>query len=265
VTTPATDPYRLKSRIAAREPVYGLMAGDLAAPALIQLAAAAGLDFLVFDAEHSAFSDERLAGLLELCVLRGVAPLVRVQPDEALVQKAIHLGAAGVMLPGVRDAGTAAELIAAAYLPPAGHRGFSRHSAPSRLGGAPGQPRSHQVARQNSWVVVVLQIETAGLAGDLAAAASLPGADVLLLGATDLSVSLGLTDAPVTDPRITSALRFDGGPAKGAVINAAAPAEFWQQFGASFFLLGHDTDVFEQGLQSTLAQVPTLTAPATPV
>jgi 2-keto-3-deoxy-L-rhamnonate aldolase RhmA len=265
VTATATDPYRLKSRIAAREPVYGLMAGDLAAPALIQLAAAAGLDFLVFDAEHSAFSEERLAGLLELCVLRGIAPLVRVQPEEALVQKAIHLGAAGVMLPGVRDAETAADLIAAAYLPPTGHRGFSRHSAPARLGGTPGQSRSHQVARQNSWVVIVLQIETAELAADLAAVAALPGADVLLLGATDLSVSLGLADAPSTDPRISSALRFDGSPAKGAVITTAAPAAFWQEFDASFFLLGHDTDVFEQGLRSTLAQVSIPSASATPV
>jgi len=128
----ASRAYQLKSRIRRGETVRGIMAGDLAGAPLAHIAAMLGLDFAVFDAEHSAFSEERLAFLAELCVLRGVAPVIRIQPSEANVQKAIHLGAVGVMLPGVRDVTDAQTLVSAAYLPPLGIRGFSVHSAPTR-------------------------------------------------------------------------------------------------------------------------------------
>jgi 2-keto-3-deoxy-L-rhamnonate aldolase RhmA len=237
------------------------MAGDLAVGPLVHLAAAYGLDFLVFDAEHCAFSEERLATLAELCILHGIAPVVRIQPAEELVQKVIHLGAVGVMLPGIRDVTRARALTEAAYLPPAGSRGFSTHSAPTRLGSPrwrhSGLSRSEAVASQNSWVTVILQVETAGLMSHLAEAAAIPGVDVLLLGATDLSVSLGIPDAPATDDRFAAALCFPAGPppAKGAVASAAAPASHWRQLGATFLLLGHDTELFENGLRTALARL----------
>jgi 2-keto-3-deoxy-L-rhamnonate aldolase RhmA len=253
--------YELKARIRRGETVLGIMAGDLAGAPLAHIAAALGLDFAVFDAEHSAFSEERLAFLAELCVLRGVAPVIRIQPSEANVQKAIHLGAVGVMLPGVRDLADAQNLVSAAYLPPLGSRGFSRHSAPSRLS-APDlrqadYSRSAAVTSQNTWVTVILQVETAELLSRLAEATAIPGVDVVLLGATDLSVSLGIPDAPATDERIVTSLDFAAGPlpAKGAVASTAALARQWQERGVTFFLLGHDIEFFEQGLRGALARL----------
>jgi len=257
----ASRAYQLKSRIRRGETVRGIMAGDLAGAPLAHIAAMLGLDFAVFDAEHSAFSEERLAFLAELCVLRGVAPVIRIQPSEANVQKAIHLGAVGVMLPGVRDVTDAQTLVSAAYLPPLGIRGFSVHSAPTRLS-APdwrqaGFSRSTAVTSQNTWVTVILQVETAELLSRLSEATAIPGVDVVLLGATDLSVSLGIPDAPATDERIVTSLDFTSGPppAKGAVASTAALARHWQERGVTFFLLGHDIEFFEQGLRGTLARL----------
>ena len=140
-------------------------------------------------------------------MLRGITPIVRVPPAVSSVQKVIHLGAAGVMLPGVLEVAEARALVDAAYLPPRGVRGFSTHSMPVRLseGSRWRQAdfsRSHAVAEQNSWITVILQIETAALLASLPDAAAIPGVDVLLLGATDGSVSLGTPDTPPADPRI---------------------------------------------------------------
>lgn len=249
--------HALKGRIARGEGVHGIMAGDLAAAPLVHLAAVHGLDFIVFDAEHSAFSEERLAQLAELCVLRGITPIVRVPPAVPSVQKVIHLGAAGVMLPGVQEVAEARALVDAAYLPPQGVRGFSTHSMPVRLseGGRWRQAdfsRSRAVAEQNSWITVILQIETAALLASLPDAAAIPGVDVLLLGATDLSVSLGTPDTPPMDPRILAALAFTGGPAKGAVASASVPAAEWRRLGVTFLLLGHDTELLERGLRTAV-------------
>jgi 2-keto-3-deoxy-L-rhamnonate aldolase RhmA len=257
----ASRPHELKSRISRGEAVHGIMMGDLASAPLVHLAAAHGLDFIVLDAEHSAFSEERLAQLAELAVLRGIAPIVRVPPTVASVQKVIHLGAVGVMLPGVLDVTEARSLVDAAYLPPQGTRGYSTHSMPVRLGTPRWRPadlkRSDAVAAQNSWVTVILQIETAALLGRLAETAAIPGVDVLLLGATDLSVSLGIPDMPPTDQRIAAALAFDGGPppAKGASATAAVPAHEWRRRGATFLIVGHDTDLFEHGLRAAVDQL----------
>jgi 2-keto-3-deoxy-L-rhamnonate aldolase RhmA len=251
--------HELKERIARGEEVHGIMAGDLATAPLVHLAAVHGLDFIVFDAEHCAFSEERVAQLAELSVLRGITPVVRVPPTAASVQKAIHLGAVGIMIPGVLDVAEARTLVAAAYLPPAGVRGFSTHSMPVRLSeGArwrePGFSRSRAVAGQNSWVAVILQIETASLLAALPQAAAIPGVDVLLLGATDLSVSLDAPDLPPSHPRIAAALAFDSGPAKGAVASDSVAAADWRRLGATFLMLGHDTELLERGLRFAVSQ-----------
>ena len=261
--------YTLKGRIARGETVYGIMAGDLAVPALVHLAAAHGLDFLVFDTEHSAFSEQQLSQLAELCVLRGITPIVRVAPAAQTVQKVIHLGAAGVMLPGVLNVADAIALVDAAYLPPLGVRGFSTHSTPVRLreGSQWRQTRysrSDHVAGQNSWITVILQIETAALLARLPDAAAIPGIDVLLLGATDLSVSLGIPDAAPTHPDIAAALAFSGGPAKGAAASAAAPAAEWRRRGVTFVLLGHDTDLLARGLHAAVSQPAPISPPEPP-
>ncbi len=260
--TGASRAHGLKARIAQGETVHGIMAGDLATPALVHLAAAHGLDFIVFDAEHCAFSEEQIARLAELSTLRGITPVVRVPPAAASVQKVIHLGAIGVMIPGVLDVAQAQALAAAAYLPPAGYRGFSTHSMPVRLSeGArwrqPGFSRSRAVAKQNSWITVILQIETAALLASLPQAAAIPGVDVLLLGATDLSVSLGAPDLPPSHPRIAAALAFDSSPAKGAAASDSVPAAEWRRLGATFLLLGHDTELLERGLHFALSQTGT--------
>jgi 2-keto-3-deoxy-L-rhamnonate aldolase RhmA len=239
--------------------VHGIMAGDLAVAPLVHLAAAHDLDFIVFDAEHSAFTEERLAQLAELCVLRGIAPIVRVPAVVASVQKVIHLGAVGVMLPGVLDVDEARALIDAAYLPPRGTRGYSSHSMPVRLSTPRWQQtefsRSRAVAEQNSWVTVILQIETSTLLASLPEAAVIPGVDVLLLGATDLSVSLGIPDTPPTDPRIAGALNFGAGPARGAVASRSVPVAEWRRLGVTFLLLGHDTELLGHGLRAAVSQL----------
>ena len=71
-------PESLLERIERKGFVTGTFIQEVRSPFVIQLAAAAGLDYVLLDGEHGAFSEESLADLFKMARATGVLPLVRV-------------------------------------------------------------------------------------------------------------------------------------------------------------------------------------------
>jgi 4-hydroxy-2-oxoheptanedioate aldolase len=165
----------LRSRWAAGQVctgVWSLLPGAVAAEVL----ARTGADYVVADLQHGATTEADLPGITAAVTAAGSVPLVRTRsplfPD---VGRPLDLGAHGVVVPSVRDAAHAREVVAACRYAPAGGRSIGR------LSGGADAP------------LVIVMVETATALDDLDALLAVEGVDGVYVGPGDLSLSLGLT------------------------------------------------------------------------
>ncbi|WP_436689514.1 hypothetical protein [Geodermatophilus sp. CPCC 205506] len=79
-----------------------------------EVLARTGADFVVVDLQHGARTEAELPGVAAAVTAAGSVPLVRARsPHFADVGRPLDLGARGVIVPNVRDAGHAREVVAA--------------------------------------------------------------------------------------------------------------------------------------------------------
>ena len=79
-------PNRIKHALREGQSVIGTMIAEIRQPAVVQLLANAGFDFVIVDNEHGAFNLETIADLTRMAVYVDVTPIVRIpEGDEFLV------------------------------------------------------------------------------------------------------------------------------------------------------------------------------------
>ena len=85
----------------------------------VEIAAFAGLDFVIVDLEHAPLTLETAYRSIGVAAPSGVAPLVRV-PDHgaATIQRVLDAGAHGVLVPHVDTVEAAVAVARAARFPP---------------------------------------------------------------------------------------------------------------------------------------------------
>ena len=119
-------PNALREPLRQGKPVYGTMAQAVRIPAIGQIMAVAGCDFLFFDMEHGATNIETIANLVTVKRLSGVTPLVRA-PNDAyhLMARPLDAGAQGLMIPRVETNAEVEHIFECTMDPPVGFRWFS--------------------------------------------------------------------------------------------------------------------------------------------
>ena len=161
----------------------------------IEIAELAGFDFVVIDLEHSTISVETAARQVALARACGVAPLVRVPLSaRAEVGRILDAGAAGVIFPSVSSVSEAEEAVSLCRFPPVGNRGAGPTSRAGRWGL---DSLVDYLAKGRSNLLVIGQIESSEAARNVGAIAAVKGIDALLVGQTDLAVSMGATAGDV--------------------------------------------------------------------
>jgi 4-hydroxy-2-oxoheptanedioate aldolase len=177
-----------------RKPRRGLFL-KLPSTEVVDLVAAAGLDFAVVDLEHSQLSEGDARRLVRHARATGLPALVRLpEVDRGLVNRLLEAGAAGIQLSTVRRAEQVRALRAATRYAPDGSRSISLAHPQAGYGGTP--LADYLSAHAADPPLVVAQIETAQTDDPLdAILAERP--DVAFLGMTDLTVDLGLDGARV--------------------------------------------------------------------
>ncbi|WP_246862105.1 HpcH/HpaI aldolase/citrate lyase family protein [Nocardioides sp. SYSU D00065] len=154
--------------------LWSLLPGAVSAEVL----ARTGPDFVVVDLQHGAVAEAELPGVTAAIRAAGSMPLVRTRsPLFADVGRPLDLGASGVIVPNVRDADHARQVVAATRYAPAGGRSIGR------LSGGADQP------------LVIVMVETATALDDLDAILQVEGLDGVYVGPGDLSLSLELAGA----------------------------------------------------------------------
>lgn len=232
----------VKQRLRAGEPVIAVTITaanvDLAAQA-----ASLGFDFLWLEMEHSPITLETVRNIV--LATRGLKalPFARVPVNELWTAKRVlDAGVCGVIFPFTSTPELAAQAAAACRYPTTGRRGsgavLARFTWPN---GPDGYPDS---ADEN--VVVITIVEEARAVENVEAIAATPGIDVLFIGTSDLSFSLGLRgnqDHPLLHEAIGKVVAAAKKHGKVAGRPAATP-ELVQKFMAQGFgLFQAPTDI----------------------
>ena len=187
----------LKQKLRSGEPAVGAFLG-FHAPAVVEALGVAGLDFVVLDAEHGPLAVDQCEHLIRAAECAGLTPLVRVHAAaRPAIGQYLDVGAVGVQVPMVNDGAGARAGVAAAKYPPVGQRGLGACRAVNL--GTVGRSLAQYAQDANEETLVVVQIETTEAVERAEEIAATPEVDVVFLGPTDLSTSLGSpgeTDTP---------------------------------------------------------------------
>jgi 2-dehydro-3-deoxyglucarate aldolase len=176
----------LKDRLQKRELTIGSWI-TFSDPAVAEIMARAGFDWLTVDMEHSGLSMSQAQEMIRTIELCGVPPLVRVMENNPeLIKKFMDMGAHGVIVPLVNSRSDAQKAVNAVKYPPRGTRG---------VGLARAQRYSMDLDSYMKWnqekSIVIVQIEHINAVANLEAIMDVEGVDGMMIGLYDLSGSLG--------------------------------------------------------------------------
>ena len=216
-------------------------------PHVTEVLALSALDLVVLDAEHAPF--DRAA--LDLCILaaRAGGKPVLVRPasgDHDQILNALDCGADGVIVPHIRSADEARDLVRACHYVRGG-RGFA---GSTRAAGytTVRMPEHRIVARQ---VAVIAQIEDVEAVEVIDEIAVVEGIDALFIGRADLTISYAATtpDDPivVTAVERVCAAGKAAGRTVGMFVGRVEDVQIWRAHGASLFVLQSDQEFLLKG------------------
>ncbi|WP_439548957.1 HpcH/HpaI aldolase family protein [Falsiroseomonas sp.] len=193
----------LKEKLARDEVTVSMSVRLVRTMEIAQLAAAAGFDAFYVEMQHSTFTDEQVGAICQAALPIGITPMVRVpsiRPEH--VGRALDGGALGIIAPEVETAEEVRQLVAAARFPPWGNR-----SAPG------GQlyalryrsfPTAETYAALNAATMVVAMVENLAALERVEEIAAVEGLDMLFVGTSDLTNSMGLP-GQADHPRVRDA------------------------------------------------------------
>lgn len=248
-------PNRLKQKLGAGEPALGFWL-SLNSIAITEIAAGAGWDWVLLDAEHSIHDDESIERHLLAALNGGTAEFVVRVPsvDPVLIRRLLDAGVRSFMFPYVQTVEEAKLAVATTRYPPHGVRGFASMSRASRWG-----RDSSYLASYADDICVIIQIESPQAVANIAAYGEIDGIDAMLIGANDLAANMG----HLGDARHADVVRMveEAGRAIRAT-GKAAGFQFFDERAAQLlkhgFTLGAvagDTHTIAGGMASRMAQL----------
>jgi 4-hydroxy-2-oxoheptanedioate aldolase len=161
-----------------------------------------GFDWLLLDTEHSPNEIPGLLSQLQAVELGTATPIIRpAWNDAVLAKRCLDIGAQTLLFPYVQNAEEAKAAVASTRYPPQGIRGVSVAARASRYGRVPGY-----LAKANSEICVLVQVETREAMNELEAIAAVEGVDGVFIGPSDLAASLGHLGNPA-HPEVQAAIK----------------------------------------------------------
>lgn len=245
-----------KAKLAAGELVFGCFI-KYAEPAFTEFVAMQGWDFLVFDAEHGTLQPRDVEGLCRAAELRGVTPIARVTTNRAhLILRFLDTGIHGVHVPWVNTVAGVEEAVQSVKYHPRGRRGLAGSRA-SDWGMY--ESIGDYTQRANRETMVVIHIETMDAVNAIEDYVGIDGVDVLFIGPTDLSHSLG-HPGDTSHPEVVAAMDrvaeavLGSEKTLGIFVGTPAATGEWIDKGARYLATGVDGFI-KQGMQGFLSEV----------
>jgi 2-dehydro-3-deoxyglucarate aldolase len=243
-----------RKRLWARESLIGTMV-TLPAPAIAEILADLGFDWLFVDGEHGPLETREILAILQAVGDR-VPCLVRVPgAEEPPIKKALDLGAEGIIVPQVNTVDQAASVVRYARYAPAGSRGVGLARAHGY-----GLRFQEYLDEANQSVAVIVQAENAQAVENIESIVKVEGIDAVLIGPYDLAASLGkmgrIDDRAVTDAidHVTNTCEAAGVPLGYFGISAQAIRPYMER-GYTMIAAGVDTLFLAGAARRLLAEL----------
>ncbi|MGO2392314.1 MAG: 4-hydroxy-2-oxoheptanedioate aldolase [Halomonas sp.] len=239
-----------KQQLLAGQPQTGIWLG-LASAYSAEIAATAGFDWLLLDAEHVPNDLGSLLAQLQALAPYKSHPVVRPPTGDAvLIKRYLDIGVQNLLIPMVETAEQAAELVAATRYPPHGERGVGHVLARASRWG---QVKDY-LARADDEICLMLQVESQQALDNLEAIAAVEGVDGVFIGPADLSASMGhLGNAghPDVEAAISDAIHKirAAGKAAGIVTVDEQAARGYLVAGCTFVGVGIDALLYANALR----------------
>ncbi len=248
----------LKARLKRRQPVIGTWS-HIPNLQVVEIIAACGLDFVVFDMEHGPHSHADMPALYCAAEAHGMAPITRVSgPDNSNVLRALDSGAKGIMVPHVDGLAMAERCLESMYYGTGPHsRGVATLTRASLFDQA---READHFATQNALVTSVLMVEDRAGLDALDAICALPRLDVVFVGIYDLAQSLGMPGG-LKDPAFRALFEdavariLDRGVAVGCYAPDAAAARELIEMGIAFVTISVDGAMLRQSYERVMAEL----------
>jgi 2-keto-3-deoxy-L-rhamnonate aldolase RhmA len=224
-------------------------------PAMVEILADVGFDWLWIDAEHSPMGMADIQGILQ-AVAERCACVVRVPTsNEVYIKKALDIGAPAIIAPHVDSVEIAEQVVRWVKYPPIGERSIGVARAHGY-----GLDVAGYMNSANDRIAVIVQIEHVKGARDIERILKVDGVDAVLIGPYDLSGSLG-KPGEIDDPdvqgyitRVREACQKCKKPIGiiGITVDAAKP--FMDQ-GYTLIAVGIDTMIFGHAAQDIVTRM----------
>jgi 4-hydroxy-2-oxoheptanedioate aldolase len=241
-------------RIKNNEAVFGSWI-YLTDPAVTEIIANAGYDFVIFDLEHGRL-DESISYNMSLALGDSKCiPIVRVAANQTdQIKKALETGALGIMVPFINNREEAEMAVKASKYPPEGNRGVDYGR-----GQKWGKDTQTYYNTANNMIAVILIVDTKEGVENIDSIVDVSGIDVILPGVYDLSGAYGVP-GQTNHPLVLEAVEKIVKACKKREISIAAFAtnreaiEKKMRQGARFIELTVDTDLIWQGAERLLKE-----------
>ena len=246
----------LKEKLTAGQKIAGTMLRVVRNPAVCYLAKNAGLDYVMYDCEHSNYNFETLHDAFILANALGLGGFVRVPVgSKEYISRVLDVGAVGVMVPMVESREQAETLVKYSKYQPIGGRGYTAGGGHTDYKGG---KHSEIMEQGNAKVIAIAQIETRQAVDNAEVIASVEGIDALLVGPNDLSLSLGIPGDMMNPIELEAIAKVAAACKKyGKSFGIHAGAQLLEKFAADLTLTMSltDTDLLAQGFSQVCSTV----------
>jgi 2-keto-3-deoxy-L-rhamnonate aldolase RhmA len=152
---------------------------------------AAKFDFSRFEMQHSTLRFDEIEKMIAACPRAAATPVIRI-PDasETQVQRAVDVGALGIIVPTVDDAIESRSVAMFARFPPIARRSTGGGQAGGIWGPVIQKPKTFRSTINDNMLVIVM-IETQEGVKNALEIASQPGVDVVIIGNADFESFCG--------------------------------------------------------------------------
>ena len=177
---------RLKTRLDAGKVAIGAQL-RFGQPAIAELFALAGFDWVLIDSEHAPQTPTGIQAQLQAVSGTAATALVRVPTNDVdLIRLYLDMGALGIVAPFINTAEQAAVGASACRYPPRGTRGWGPHRASGY--GLTAQEYTRSIDDNVLYVPIIESVEAVDSIADIL---MVDGVDACIIGPVDLSISLG--------------------------------------------------------------------------
>jgi 2-keto-3-deoxy-L-rhamnonate aldolase RhmA len=249
---------RLRRLLAAGRYAAGTMVFEFNTPGICRLLDATGVDFVVFDMEHSGFELDGIRHLMSWTRAASFTPVVRVPSgDYHFLARVLDLGARGVMVPMVGTRRQAEAIVHSCKYYPRGGRGAGFGVAHDDFRPGSVTDKMEAANREN---LVIVQIETAQGVENIAEIVAVPGVDVIWIGHFDLTQSLGIPaqfDHPLFVEAIDTVARTASAHnvPLGVLVSDPAAGQFWIERGFRAICYSGDIWLLQRALTEGVAWI----------